>query len=99
MKPQSGVFRFDVLGPSVYEYTNNGETSVQPEYVEFSAPDVELLHAEIDGHEIVHTWAGGGGNHSWWSAAGGRFMRYPLKPGQKLTIELTGGAVRIDWYE
>lgn len=99
MKPRSGVYDTD-LGGEVFRYTNDEENSVNVEYVEFTAPEVCLLQASVDGVLCVKAWAGAGGAHSWWTAAGGRFMRYPLKQGQTLSIVLSGmGAVRLDWYE
>lgn len=100
MLPKSGVYVAGPGGGSVFSYRNDSGASHQPEYVEFTAPEVCCLTASIDGVLVVKAWAGGGGAHSWWTAAGGRFLRYPLKPGQTLEIELSGeGAVRLDWYE
>jgi hypothetical protein len=100
MAPKSGVFEAPPGGGIVYEYTNDTDKSFQPEYAEFTAPRVCFCRATIDGHQVVKAWAGGGGAHSWWVAAGGRFFRYPLKPKQTLKIELSDeGAIRIDWYE
>lgn len=96
MAPKSGVWEGS---GEVYRYHNNTESSHQPEYVEFTAPHVCALVAKVDGVVVVKAWAGAGGAHSWWTAAGGRFLRYPLKPGQTLTVEIEGGAVRMDWYE
>lgn len=96
MAPKSGVYEGAGV---VFEYRNDTEGSFQPEYVEFTAPRVTWIHATVDGATVVKAWCGGGGAHSWWTAAGGRFLRYPLKPGQTLKIELGDeGAVRIDWY-
>jgi hypothetical protein len=98
-EPQNGVFVAPAGGGVVFDYTNSLKTSVDLEYVEFTAPAVCMLSAKIDGVLVNKTWSGAGSAHSWWSAAGGRFMRYPLKPGQRLTIELDSeGAVRLDWY-
>ena len=97
--PESGLFEATNEGGVVYEYTNDTDNSVTLEYVEFTAPKVECLTATIDGVLTVKAWAGAGGAHSWWAAAGGRFMRYPLKVGQTLQLVLSGeGAVRLDWY-
>lgn len=91
MKPKSGVFVAPPEGGLVYEHEHpqDAERAIQPEYAEFSAPVLALLHAEIDGTKIQHCWIGGGSPHSWWAMAGGRFMRYPLKKGQKLSVWIT----------
>lgn len=100
MKPQSGVFEAPAEGGVIFQYTNDLELPVTTEYVEFTAPTVCCLTATVDGVLIKKAWAGAGGCHSWWTAAGGRFLRFPLKPGQTLTIELDGrGAIRLDWYD
>lgn len=99
-KPSSGVFVAPAGGGQIFQYTNDTDNSVQLEYVEFTAPQVCCLTAEIDGTLVKKCWAGAGGAHSWWTAAGGRFLRFPLKVGQTLTISLSGeGAVRMDWYD
>lgn len=100
MTPKSGVYVASPGGGVIFRYKNETVLSYQPEYVEFTAPKVCCLTAKVDGELVVKAWAGGGGAHSWWTAAGGRFLRYPLKPGQTLEIELSGeGAARVDWYE
>lgn len=97
--PASGVFEAGKNGGVVYEYTNDGEASVQPEYASVTAPEVITCVVTIDGTVTEKVYAGAGGSHSWWTAAGGRFLRYPLKPGQTLRVALSGeGAFRIDWY-
>jgi hypothetical protein len=94
--PESGVFTGEGV---VYEYTNDTDTSVQPEYACVTAREVIECDVEIDDVLIDRVYAGSGGSHSWWTAAGGRLMRYPLNPGQTLRIRLGGpGAFRIDWY-
>ena len=99
-KPKSGVFEARADGGKVYEYTNDTDGPLQTEYVEFTAPKVCCLTAAIDGTVFCKAWAGGGGAHSWWAPAGGRFFQYPLKPKQTLKVFLDGeGAMRIDWYE
>ena len=99
-EPKSGLYEASDVGGLVYEYGHNGVTPVQPEYVEFTAPQVCCLTVTVDGTLCTKAWAGAGGAHSWWTAAGGRFLRYPLKKGQLLRVFLDKqGAVRIDWYE
>lgn len=108
-KPPNGVFQSSEKGGVVYDYTHDGgeeQRSVQPEYVELTAPYVVMLEATVFnagddvGRVVAKAWAGAGGAHSWWTAAGGRFLRYPLKHGQRLVISLDGvGSVTIHWYE
>ena len=99
--PKSGVYECDsVLGGLVYEYTNQLETSVDIEYASFTAPIVTKCIITIDNNVVDTVWAGAGGSHSWWHLAGGRLLRYPLKPKQTLKVVLSGiGAFRISWYE
>lgn len=98
-KPKSGVFHAGDEGGIVYEHLNDGETEIQPEYASVTAPGPVECSVEVDGNEVDHVYAGIG-SHSWWTAAGGRLLRYPLHPGQKLTVRLTGkGSFRIGWYE
>lgn len=97
---KSGVFEAGAKGGVVFDHRNDTDAPVQPEYVEFTAPAVCCLQAYVDDTLVKKAWAGAGGSHSWWTAAGGRFLRYPLKPGQQLRIVLSGeGAVSVDWYE
>lgn len=99
-KPNSGVFEAPKGGGTVYSYENTTDAPVQPEYAELTAPRVCCLEAFVDGTRTTKAWAGGGGAHSWWTEAGGRFLRYPLKPGQTLTVTLSDeGCFRIDWYD
>ena len=97
-KPTSGSFETGPSGGVVYQYTNDGDTSVQPEYASVSAPSKVLCTVSIDGTITDRVWVDS--SHSWWTAAGGRLLRYPLKVGQTLKVALSGqGAFRIDWYE
>jgi hypothetical protein len=88
------------IGPDKpYEYRNDGEVAVQPEYACITARKVIECLVTVDDNEVDIVYAGGGGSHSWWTAAGGRLLRFPLAPGQTLRVAADGeGAFRIDWY-
>lgn len=96
--PTSGVFETPDKGGVVYEYVNANDVSVDVEYASVTAPKVVRCDVTVDGRAVDTVWAGGGGSHSWWALAGGRFLRHPLKPGQTLRVKLSGkGAFRIGW--
>lgn len=99
MKPVDYVGRLGKAG-IVYEYTNTTDAPVQPEYACITAPEVIECVIAIDDEPVDIVYAGNGGSHSWWTAAGGRLMARPLQPGSVLTVQLSGpGAFRIDWYD
>ena len=89
----------ETKGGVVYSYTNDTDTSVEPRYACVTAPGVVECAVAVDGELVDKVYAGAGGSHSWWKEAGGGLLKFPLKPGQTLTITLSGeGAFRIDWY-
>lgn len=95
--PPHGVFKGSGL---LFQWLNDTGRDWLPEYASITAPEVCGCSVKVDGSEVDFVYAGGGGSHSWWSAAGGRLIRYPLKPGQTLSIETDADAsFRIDWYE
>jgi hypothetical protein len=99
-KPIDFVGETGESGGVIYEYTNDTEGPVQCEYACVTAPKVRRCVVKIDGRVVDIVFAGAGGSHSWWTAAGGRILPRTLFPGSKLTVTLDGkGAFRIDWYE
>ena len=99
-RPDNGLFESAVGGGIVYDYINDTEDSYVPEYASVTGPAVLRCSVSVDGTVVDRVWTGNGGSHSWWTMAGGRFLRYPLKPGQRLQVHLDGkGAFRIGWYD
>lgn len=83
----------------IYACVNETDSPIQCEYACVTAPSVIECAVTIDGELVDLVYAGNGGSHSWWTAAGGRLMCRPLPPGGTLEVRLSGpGAFRIDWY-
>ena len=82
----------------IYEFTNDSELTADVDYASITAPAVVRCNVAIDGKIIETVFAGAGGSHSWWTAAGGKLLRHGLTPGSRLTVEVSGhAAFRIDW--
>ena len=85
------------------DYTHEGRTARDVTYASLTAPEVVRCDIEIDGNIVDTVWAGGGGSHSWWTGAGGKFLPPSVAPsglskGQRLLVVVTGPcALRIDW--
>lgn len=88
----------------IYEYTNDTDEVFEPRYASITARTVVACIVFVvapDGNTNVvdYVFAGNGGSHSWWKEAGGGLLKYPLKPGYTLRVEVSGpAAFRIDWY-
>jgi hypothetical protein len=85
------------------DYTNDSDAPRDIYYASLTAPRVVRCEIYIDDVLIELVYAGNGGSHSWWSAAGGKFFPpdkalHGLQPGATLKVIVDGPcAMRIDW--
>ena len=94
-----GAFRAE--GPGIaYRWRNDGREHMGCMFSCFTAKVVTECVIKVDEHIVDGIFAGAGGSHSWWFNAGGGLLRYGLKPGQEIVVEIVEGGpawFRIDW--
>jgi hypothetical protein len=90
----------DLTPDAPYEFINDAEYPIHAEYASITARGVEQCTVMVDGAVVDRVYAGAGGSHSWWRAAGGPLTPNPIEPGGTLKITVSGpAAFRVDWPE